>query len=68
MTNPVHMHVFPPLVDGRSKKSRKAGSERNEREQKRAQKITDLIETLRYSMEKGGWKVEMKSKYHTLST
>jgi hypothetical protein len=35
---------FPPLVDGRSKKGRKAGKERNEREQKRAQKITDLIE------------------------
>lgn len=59
---------FPPLVDGRSKKGRKAGKERNEREQKRAQKITDLIEKLRYSMEKAGWKVEMKSKYHTLST
>ena len=55
------------LIDGRSNKP-KAGRERNEREQKRAQKITELIEDLRLSMEKGGWKVEMKSKYHTLST
>jgi len=56
------------LVDARSKKNRKTGKERNEREQKRAQKITELIEKLRLSMERGGWKVEMKSKYHTLST
>ena len=55
------------LIDGRSNKP-KAGRERNEREQKRAQKITELIEDLRLSMEKGGWKVEMRSKYHTLST
>lgn len=56
------------LVDGRSKKNKKTGKERNEREQKRAQKITELIEQLRVSMEQGGWKVEMKSKFHTLST
>ena len=55
------------LIDGRSNKP-KAWRERNEREQKRAQKITELIESLRSSMEKGGWKVEIKSKYHTLST
>lgn len=55
------------LIDGRSNKP-KMGRERNEREQKRAQKITELIDALRVSMEKGGWKVEMKSKYHTLST
>jgi len=64
--------TLPPgtvqLVDARSKKNRKTGKERNEREQKRAQKITELIEKLRISMERGGWKVEMKSKYHTLST
>lgn len=56
------------LVDARSKKNNRAGKERNEREQKRAQKITELIEKLRISMENGGWKVEMKSKFHTLST
>merc|ERR1712183_1086467 len=28
----------------------------------------ELIEKLRLSMVRGGWKVEMKSKYHTLST
>jgi len=44
-----------------------SAKERNEREQKRAQKITELIECLRQSMVKGGWKVELKSKYHTLS-
>lgn len=42
--------------------------ERNEKEQRRAQKITELIESLRLSMVQGGWKVEMKSKFHTLST
>jgi hypothetical protein len=64
------------LLDGRSfrpepaKKvmSKAAIKERNEREQRRAQKIAELIENLRLSMVKGGWKVEMKSKYHTLST
>ena len=42
--------------------------ERNEKEQRRAQKITELIERLRLSMVDGGWKVEMKSKFHILST
>lgn len=46
----------------------KGGKERNEREQKRAKKITELIETLRLSMQKGGWRIEMKSKYQTLTT
>lgn len=59
------------LIDSRnirhSKKGRAEGKERNEREQKRAQKITDLIEQIRLSIEDGGWKVEMKSKHHTLS-
>lgn len=64
--------VLPPgvnikLLDSRHKKRKGAGKERNEREQKRAQKITELIEQIRTSMEDGGWKVEMKSKYHTLS-
>lgn len=44
-----------------------SGKVRNEREQRRAQKITELIENLRLSMLDGGWKVEIKSKYHTLS-
>ncbi len=55
------------LIDGRHKHKKKA-SERNEREQQRAQKITELIEKLRNTMEKGGWKFEMKSKYQILST
>ena len=64
--------ILPPgvnikLVDSRHNKKNGAGKERNEREQKRAQKITELIEQIRTSMEEGGWKVEMKSKYHTLS-
>lgn len=45
-----------------------SGRAKNEREQKRAQKITELIDQLRENMEDGGWKVEMKSKYHTLSS
>lgn len=40
--------------------------ERNNREQKRAQKISELIDSLRSSMMDGGWKVEVKSKSHTL--
>jgi hypothetical protein len=56
-----------PLVDGRRKHKAKT-TERNEREQQRAQKITELIDKLRNTMEQGGWKVEMKSKYQILST
>lgn len=41
--------------------------ERNNREQVRAQKITQLIAELRENMEKDGWREEMKSKYQTLS-
>jgi hypothetical protein len=56
------------LIDGRHGGN---GSKRvkNEREQKRTQKITDLIDQLRDRMEEGGWKVGgSKSKYATLST
>jgi hypothetical protein len=73
-TGPTHIASMPgghenvQLLDGRTQTKKNNIRERNEREQKRAQKITDLIETLRQSMLKGGWKVEMKSKYHTLST
>merc|ERR1712238_360500 len=56
------------LVDGRHRKKTISDSARNEREQQRAKKITELIETLRDTMTNDGWKVEMKSKYHTLST
>ena len=55
------------LIDGRHKYKQRS-SERNEREQQRAQKITELIDKLRNTMEQGGWKVEMKSKYQILST
>ena len=54
------------LIDGRHKHGRKS-SQRNEREQQRAQKITELIDKLRNTMEEGGWRVEMKSKYQILS-
>jgi hypothetical protein len=54
------------LIDGRHKHTRKS-SQRNEREQQRAQKITELIDKLRNTMEEGGWRVEMKSKYQILS-
>jgi len=56
----------PQLVDGRY--ASRTGSARNEREQKRAQKITDLIETLRKSMIDDGWSVELGSKYVTLAS
>ena len=58
------------LIDARHGNNRQQGSGRvkNEREQKRAQKITELIDQLRVNMENGGWKVEMRSKFHTLSS
>jgi len=57
------------LLDGRHKNKIRQGNERNEREQQRAQKITELIDKLRMTMVNGGWKKnEMKSKYQTLST
>jgi hypothetical protein len=59
-------HV-PKLIDGRHGD---IGSKRlkNAKEQKRAQRITDLIEELRIQMEHDGWQVGMKSKLHTLSS
>jgi hypothetical protein len=57
------------LIDARHGGNRAgAGRVKNEREQKRAQKITELIDQLRVNMENGGWKVEMRSKFHTLSS
>ena len=55
------------LLDARQKKNQN-GNDRNEREQQRAQKITELIDKLRLTMVQNGWKVEMKSKYQILST
>ncbi|KAL7567747.1 hypothetical protein ACA910_012079 [Epithemia clementina (nom. ined.)] len=59
----------PRLVDARHGDDN-AGNKRikNAKEQKRAQRITELIEQLRIRMEKGGWKVGIKSKLHTLSS
>ena len=55
------------LIDGRHGDQ---GMKRlkNAKEQKRAQKITDLIEMLREKMETDGWNVGVKSKFHTLSS
>jgi hypothetical protein len=60
----------PQLIDARHGTSRRSrgGQMKNEREQKRAQKITDLIEQLRNQMEEGGWQVEGRSKFNTLAT
>ena len=60
---------MPRLVDARHGDDT-VGSKRikNAKEQKRAQRITELIEQLRIRMEKGGWKVGIKSKLHTLSS
>jgi len=55
------------ISTGTSMNHRKNTSDRNEREQRRAQQITELIDELRESMVKAGWKVELKGKYHTLS-
>ena len=55
------------LIDGRHGDLRNKRV-KNEREQKRTQKITDLIDHLRVKMERGGWKVGLKSKFHTLSS
>jgi hypothetical protein len=66
-TDPVQLPTGVKLLDSRHKQRKGDGKERNEREQKRAQKITELIDQIRTSMEDGGWKVEMKSKYHTLT-
>ena len=56
-----------PIVDARHAD---AGSKRlkNAKEQKRAHRISELIDQLRVKMEKGGWKVGIKSKFHTLSS
>jgi hypothetical protein len=56
------------LIDGRH--GHVVGHKRvkNEREQKRTQKIADLIDHLREKMERGGWKVGVKSKFQTLSS
>ena len=57
------------LIDARNNaKHRQNLREKNEREQKRAQKITELIDQLRVSMEDGGWKKDMRSKFETLSS
>jgi hypothetical protein len=56
------------LIDGRHAPQATSGRIKNEREQKRAQKITDLIDQLGDIMKEGGWKIETKSKYHTLSS
>lgn len=58
------------LLDVRSTRDagKKAKPDRNEREQQRAHKITELIKELRGTMIRGGWKIEMKSKFQTLSS
>jgi hypothetical protein len=69
---PSQRHRTPrvQLIDARHAVHRNSGRAKNEREQKRAQKITELIDQLRVNMEQGGWQVELKSKskYHTLSS
>ena len=66
---PPHNGLPPQLIDARHGNycKSKNGQVKNEREQKRAQKITELIEQLRLQMEEGGWQVEARSKFHTLS-
>lgn len=56
-----------PVVDARHAD---VGGKRlkNAKEQKRAHRISELIDQLRVKMEKGGWNVGIKSKFHTLSS
>jgi PAS domain-containing protein len=57
------------LIDGRHGDIAGQNRVKNEREQKRTQKISDLIDLLREKMSDGGWKLGgAKSKYATLST
>ncbi|KAL3942746.1 MAG: hypothetical protein SGBAC_003121 [Bacillariaceae sp.] len=56
------------LIDGRHAPQATTGRIKNEREQKRAQKITELIDQLGDIMKDGGWNVSAKSKYQTLSS
>ena len=53
------------LIDGRFRDKKKT-TERNEREQQRAMKITEVIDKLRETMESDGWKCQRKSKYQIL--
>ena len=41
---------------------------KNAKEQRRAQRIAELIDELRQKMEDSGWKLGTKSKFHTLSS
>ena len=66
--NPTMRAAPVQLIDARHGNRPGSGRIKNEREQKRAQKITELIDQLRVNMENGGWKVEMRSKFHTLSS
>ncbi|KAL3904684.1 MAG: hypothetical protein SGILL_009972 [Bacillariaceae sp.] len=65
-----HHNGLPKMIDARhgsNRRSGKGGQQKNEREQKRAQKITELIEQLRAQIEESGWQVEGRSKFNTLS-
>jgi hypothetical protein len=68
--HPSH-HNPPKMIDarhgGNSSRRNRSGQIKNEREQKRAQKITELIEQLRVQIENDGWQVEGRSKFNTLS-
>jgi len=66
---PQHQQRRPEvqLIDGRHGPPANVGRAKNEREQKRAQKITELIDQLGVIMNEGGWKIG-KSKYQTLSS
>jgi hypothetical protein len=70
-----HRHGHPPhppqMIDarhgGNSSRRNRTGQIKNEREQKRAQKITELIDQLRVQIQNDGWQVEGRSKFNTLS-
>jgi hypothetical protein len=67
--NGFHPQNLPQQAVADTRHSDPGGKQiRNVKEQKRAQKITDLIDDLRTRMEKGGWKVGLKSKFNTLSS
>ncbi|GKY92835.1 hypothetical protein MPSEU_000253100 [Mayamaea pseudoterrestris] len=66
--HPQHNMGLPQPLLGNLRMANTKNNTKNVKEQRRAQKITTLIENLRMKMEKDGWQVGLnKSKFNTLS-
>mmetsp|Transcript_15322 Transcript_15322/g.24155 ORF Transcript_15322/g.24155 Transcript_15322/m.24155 type:complete len:384 (+) Transcript_15322:130-1281(+) len=64
LTNQSMLTTFPPSKSAESHKKRLA---RNEREQKRAHRIAQVIEEIKEMLERGSFPLKSSSKYHILS-